>query len=567
MSDTWACSRCTLINKSRAKKCAACAKVRPGSSRKPKAAKKAATAAAAPRAAPAAVAVDQPAPKRTRGPTATLEREATSLIGRAAQDLAAWDLQRTCILSSVTSSHDAHDAAGGGPVPGAANTTSRSGRARAQRRPADADEPMSTHEITALRRALENSRRIQQMLPPRHGVREAPCFWPTDEEFADPLAYIRQLRPAAEAYGIARIVPPARFRGTSNAAARAVYERATQLVRPDVRFQPRVMRIHQLQEARPFDMHAPLTLREFVARAAELEAESCAGLEHATNEARERAFWRTVGAGEPAREVLYGADLDSTVHGGSSARSASATAAERSPWELSELTDAPASVLLPSVCRAISGVTTPWLYVGSLFGAFAWHVEDLHLYSLNTLHTGAPKSWYGVPARAAEQFERAVRELAPTLYLRTPDLLYDLVALVPPSELAAAGVPVFATEQSAGEIVVTFPRAYHAGFSHGFNVAEAVNLAPADWLPHGLAASRAARTARRACVFSYERLVWELAKQCVAAAPDDAHARQLVTHLYHPFEQVVRAEVRAHAPAPRRARSARACMRPRRACG
>lgn len=54
-----------------------------------------------------------------------------------------------------------------------------------------------------------------------------------------------------------------------------------------------------------------------------------------------------------------------------------------------------------------------------------------------------------------------------------------------PSDLLKSGVRVSRCLQLPGEFVVTFPRSYHAGFSHGFNCGEAVNFGTRDWFPFG----------------------------------------------------------------------------------
>lgn len=40
------------------------------------------------------------------------------------------------------------------------------------------------------------------------GLQEAPTFYPTAEEFKDPMAYIRSITDQARGYGICKIVPP-----------------------------------------------------------------------------------------------------------------------------------------------------------------------------------------------------------------------------------------------------------------------------------------------------------------------------------------------------------------------
>ena len=143
----------------------------------------------------------------------------------------------------------------------------------------------------------------------------------------------------------------------------------------------------------------------------------------------------------------------------------------------------------------IPGVTDPMLYVGMLFSTFAWHVEDHNLYSINYHHQGAAKTWYGVAAAFAKAFEKMAREkvfFSPGQPPISDEALYALLigkaAMFSPGLLMEGGVKVVRAVQQPGDFVLTFPRAYHAGFSHGFNCGEAVNFATPDWLQEGASA-------------------------------------------------------------------------------
>lgn len=115
----------------------------------------------------------------------------------------------------------------------------------------------------------------------------------------------------------------------------------------------------------------------------------------------------------------------------------------------------------------ISGMMIPWLYVGMCFSTFCWHNEDHYTYSINYMHWGDTKTWYGIPASDALKFEDTMKQAVPELFEQQPDLLFQLVTMLSPERLVANDVKVLALDQRPGQFVVTFPQAYHAGFNHG----------------------------------------------------------------------------------------------------
>lgn len=154
------------------------------------------------------------------------------------------------------------------------------------------------------------------------------------------------------------------------------------------------------------------------------------------------------------------------------------------PWNLQVIARSPGS-LTRFMPDDIPGVTSPMVYIGMLFSWFAWHVEDHELHSLNFLHIGSPKTWYAVPGDYAFTFEEVIRSKA---YGRSVDrlaaltLLGEKTTLLSPETVVASGIPCCRLVQNPGEFVVTFPRAYHIGFSHGFNCGEAANFGTPKWL-------------------------------------------------------------------------------------
>ena len=97
------------------------------------------------------------------------------------------------------------------------------------------------------------------------------------------------------------------------------------------------------------------------------------------------------------------------------------------------------------------------------------------------------------------------------------DFIFEQVTQLSPSVLKSGGVPVHRTVQHSGEFVVTFPRAYHCGFNCGFNCAEAVNVAPVDWLVHGQNAAELYSLQCRKTSLSHDKLLFGCAQEAMHA--------------------------------------------------
>ncbi|KAJ1966460.1 hypothetical protein H4R35_006977, partial [Dimargaris xerosporica] len=226
----------------------------------------------------------------------------------------------------------------------------------------------------------------------------------------------------------------------------------------------------------------------------------------------EAEFWRLVDSPYEEVEVEYGADLHSMQHG-----SAFPTK-ERNPldpysldpWNLNVIPILPES-LFSYIKSDISGMMNPWLYVGMCFSTFCWHNEDHYTYSINYMHWGDTKTWYGIPGSNAEKFENTLRNAVPELFEQQPDLLFQLVTMLSPATLVKNQVEVYGLDQRPGQLVVTFPKAYHAGFNQGFNFAEAVNFALPDWLSFGLDGVQRYQAYHRLPVFSHDELLMTIA--------------------------------------------------------
>uniref|UniRef100_A0A8C6WKC7 [histone H3]-trimethyl-L-lysine(9) demethylase n=1 Tax=Neogobius melanostomus TaxID=47308 RepID=A0A8C6WKC7_9GOBI len=292
-----------------------------------------------------------------------------------------------------------------------------------------------------------------------HSSKGIMTFHPTVEEFTNFTRYIAYMESqGAHKAGLAKIVPPKEWK------PRMSYDNIDDLVIPApiqqvVTGQSGLFTQYNIQKK-------AMSLREF-RKIASSDKFCCPHYDDF--EDLERKYWKNVTFNPP----IYGADVNGSLYD-----------PNVKEWNICNLGSILDTVESESGIT-IEGVNTPYLYFGMWKTTFAWHTEDMDLYSINYLHFGEPKSWYCIPPEHGKRLERLAKGFFPGSAQNCEAFLRHKMTLISPSILKKYGIPFEKITQKAGEFIVTFPYSYHAGFNHGFNCAESTNFATERWIEYG----------------------------------------------------------------------------------
>ncbi|XP_062436898.1 lysine-specific demethylase 4A isoform X4 [Rhea pennata] len=284
-------------------------------------------------------------------------------------------------------------------------------------------------------------------------------FRPTMEQFRDFSRYIAYVESqGAHRAGLAKIIPPKEWK------PRRCYDDIDELIIPApiqqvVTGQSGLFTQYNIQKK-------AMTVREFRRIA---NSDKYCTPRYTDFEDLERKYWKNLTFNAP----IYGADVNGTLY-----------EKHVDAWNIGRL-----NTILDIVENesgiTIEGVNTPYLYFGMWKTSFAWHTEDMDLYSINYLHFGEPKSWYSIPPEHGKRLERLAKGFFPGSAQSCEAFLRHKMTLISPSILKKYGIPFDKVTQEAGEFMITFPYSYHAGFNHGFNCAESTNFATLRWIEYG----------------------------------------------------------------------------------
>ncbi|KAF8459309.1 JmjC domain-containing protein, partial [Terfezia claveryi] len=131
--------------------------------------------------------------------------------------------------------------------------------------------------------------------------------------------------------------------------------------------------------------------------------------------------------------------------------------------------------------KKVTGIHTPYFYFASPASVFAMHMEDYAALSINYHHWGAPKRWIICCPADSEKLENLVVGMLGLKTVGCDQFVRHASVFVPTWVLERAGVRFTKVLQENGDMIITFPWAYHEGWNQGLNVAEAIGYGDVDW--------------------------------------------------------------------------------------
>ncbi|KAH8372668.1 hypothetical protein KR009_002381 [Drosophila setifemur] len=291
-------------------------------------------------------------------------------------------------------------------------------------------------------------------------------FRPSYEEFKDFASYIEYMESrGAHLAGLAKIQPPVEW--VPRKSGYDIENINMTIPAPICQVFTGAQGLYQqinIQQRRQ------MTLRQFMDKA---NSELHQTPRHFDYEDLERKYWKNITYISP----LYAADVKGSLSDD-----------DLNVWNIGRL-DTILNLVNTDYNIIIDGVNTAYLYFGMWKSSFAWHTEDMDLYSINYLHFGAPKTWYAIPPAYGRRLEKLANETFAENYQECNAYLRHKMTMISPKVLRQHNIPYNKITQEAGEIMITFPFGYHAGFNHGFNGAESTNFASKRWIEYGKRAS------------------------------------------------------------------------------
>lgn len=157
-----------------------------------------------------------------------------------------------------------------------------------------------------------------------------------------------------------------------------------------------------------------------------------------------------------------------------------ATLATRQSFGLQSIEPLSCGLLKTRIQSRCPGINTPYAYFGQASSVTALHIEDAFLYSKNFCHAGW-KLWLVVQPESLPSLESHLKQVFKPRMASGSDFVRDLCVLVAPQQLREWEVLFEVFLQGPGDLVVTYPKAYHQVLNLTDSLAEAINFAPDNW--------------------------------------------------------------------------------------